>query len=211
MQAEGRPQHLPARSMREHGRLVLLRVRQRLHTLARSKALFRLPELASVSSNAEPVIAELMRSSILDARQGKCYTSLNEAKKCVENLPIRLSKIDCCCGKNMGRAWGDECEPCPMSKSGWFVDWPNITCASVGEIFHNCHANIDSPDEFKMLCVHESAGGTNGTSIMPVDECVLRPGICGGGKCVDTPDSFTCDCYPGYHIQKSGDVQVCEG
>ena len=46
---------------------------------------------------------------------------------------------------------------------------------------------------------------------MLVDECILRPGICGGGRCIDTPDAFNCECYPGYQKQKRGDAQVCEG
>jgi hypothetical protein len=57
-------------------------------------------------------------SIFLDARQGKCYIVLNDAKMCVETLPIKLSKMDCCCGKNMGKAWGDECALCPASGSG---------------------------------------------------------------------------------------------
>lgn len=65
-------------------------------------------------------------------------------------------------------------------------------------------------EEYATLCL----GGSkkNDTMIVTkVDECALRPGICGGGRCIDTPDAFTCDCYPGYQKQKSGDVQVCEG
>lgn len=63
-----------------------------------------------------------------------------------------------------------------------------------------------------MLCgLGGSVSTVNTSSIIPVNECVLRPGICGGGRCIDTPDSFTCDCYQGYYKKKSDDAQVCEG
>lgn len=54
----------------------------------------------------------------VDARQGKCYITVNDKKQCIESLPIKLSKMDCCCGKNMGKAWGDGCDICPDRDKG---------------------------------------------------------------------------------------------
>lgn len=52
-----------------------------------------------------------------------------------------------------------------------------------------------------------SAGQTGHTSI-PINECILRPDICGHGKCVDTVTSYECHCDPGYRMTSSG---ICEG
>lgn len=30
---------------------------------------------------------------------------------------MRLSKRDCCCGRNMGKGWGPDCMPCPITGS----------------------------------------------------------------------------------------------
>lgn len=66
-------------------------------------------------------------------------------------------------------------------------------------------------DEYATLCLGGSKKNETTIVVTKVDECALRAGICGGGRCIDTPDAFDCDCYPGYHKQKSGDAQVCEG
>lgn len=42
----------------------------------------------------------------------------------------------------------------------------------------------------------------------PVDECMLRPTICGQGKCVDLAEGYDCVCDAGFRKGKS---QVCEG
>lgn len=42
----------------------------------------------------------------------------------------------------------------------------------------------------------------------PVDECMLRPTICGHGKCVDLAEGYDCICDDGFRKGKS---QVCEG
>lgn len=56
--------------------------------------------------------------SFVDARLDKCYITVNDKNQCVESLSIKLSKIDCCCGKNMGKAWGDKCDLCPINGNG---------------------------------------------------------------------------------------------
>lgn len=55
---------------------------------------------------------------VADARQGTCYASVTEAGLCQNRLPIRLSKRDCCCGVNMGKGWGDDCDRCPAVGDG---------------------------------------------------------------------------------------------
>lgn len=58
------------------------------------------------------------RRYCIDGRQGVCYTAVNRNGQCKNRLAVKLSKKDCCCGKNMGRGWGDECFRCPIDGSG---------------------------------------------------------------------------------------------
>ena len=44
-----------------------------------------------------------------------------------------------------------------------------------------------------------------------INECALRPDICGNGKCIDTRDGYECDCYSGF-TKKAGrceDIDEC--
>lgn len=63
--------------------------------------------------------------------------------------------------------------------------------------------------EYNKLCL---GGRTNQTALNLVDECGLRPEICGtGGKCIDTVDGYACECHAGYSKSRHEDSQVCEG
>ncbi|XP_073977329.1 fibrillin-2-like isoform X3 [Rhodnius prolixus] len=115
-------------------------------------------------------------TACIDARQGTCYTAVSKAGMCMHSLLVRLSKRDCCCGMNVGKAWGENCSLCPLQ----------------GEV------------SYTRLC---GGGEADPGHTMNVDECGLRPNICGGGQCTDTSDGYTCICFPGY--QKSP-TQVCE-
>lgn len=55
---------------------------------------------------------------LLDTQQGNCYTRLTPSQECVEPLLMKLSKKDCCCGKDMGKGWGNTCEHCPFQGMG---------------------------------------------------------------------------------------------
>ena len=53
-----------------------------------------------------------------DARRGNCYTDL-VLGACRNPLQFQLTKLDCCCGANLGKGWGkDACEPCPQPGEG---------------------------------------------------------------------------------------------
>lgn len=69
-----------------------------------------------ITFNRKSPVIFLCRSA--DGRQGLCYTAVNRNGQCKNRLAMRLSKKDCCCGKNMGRGWGDECFICPNPGSG---------------------------------------------------------------------------------------------
>ncbi|XP_050520393.1 fibrillin-2-like isoform X2 [Daktulosphaira vitifoliae] len=120
------------------------------------------------------------RKGCIDTQQGNCYTKISPDQECTSPLPIKLSKKDCCCGKDMGKGWGNLCEQCPTQ----------------GMIEHN------------KLCL---GGKFNHTVLNLVDECALRPEICGnGGKCIDTVDGYACECHPGFSKSRHEDSQVCE-
>lgn len=55
---------------------------------------------------------------ISDTQQGNCYTRLTSNQDCANPLPMKLSKKDCCCGKDMGKGWGNTCEHCPSQGLG---------------------------------------------------------------------------------------------
>ncbi|PNF34940.1 hypothetical protein B7P43_G01404 [Cryptotermes secundus] len=118
------------------------------------------------------------------ARQGNCYTSVTRTGQCKNRLPIKLSKKDCCCGMNMGKGWGDNCDICPTPDT----------------------------EAYRRLC-HPSPG-----DITQVNECALRANICGNGHCIDTPDGYLCECYPGYrkgesevYIDECSELNYCQG
>ncbi|XP_025412034.1 fibrillin-2-like isoform X2 [Sipha flava] len=120
------------------------------------------------------------RKGCIDTQQGNCFTRLTSNGDCSEPLPIKLSKKDCCCGKDMGKGWGNTCEHCPTQGIA----------------------------EYVKLCL---GGIANQTVLNLVDECGLRPEICGaGGRCIDTVDGYACECFSGFTKSRHEDSQVCE-
>lgn len=74
-------------------------------------------------------------------------------------------------------------------------------------------------DEHRQLCAgrkissapdttHVNGGNVSHGDYVKVDECSLRPHICGEGDCIDTNRGYECRCKPGF---RKGDAQVCEG
>lgn len=68
------------------------------------------------------------------------------------------------------------------------------------------------PDEHRQLCagdvIPSTPGGGPPIDLVKVNECILRPGICGDGQCIDTPEGYECVCKPGY---RQGPDKSCEG
>lgn len=95
----------------------------------------------------------------------------------------------------MGKGWGDNgvCEMCPVSGDG--NTSKNYLIKQIDE------STIEFADSYAQLC--QEAG-----HISKINECILRPDICGAGKCIDTPDGYKCECKPGYTVGPSG---ICEG
>ncbi|XP_014244418.1 fibrillin-2-like [Cimex lectularius] len=134
-------------------------------------------------------IANRDNTGCIDARQDYCYTTVSRSGVCQQKLSMRLSKRDCCCGMNMGQAWGHNCDLCPIQGESKY----KALCGGGGN--GSGHGNGGN------------GGGYGGGGLVLVDECGLRPDICGGGSCQDTPEAYTCTCYPGY---RKGQSQVCE-
>ncbi|KAF6210291.1 hypothetical protein GE061_013395 [Apolygus lucorum] len=142
----------------------------------------------------------------IDARQDYCYTSFRRGGSCRDALPMRLSKRDCCCGVNMGKAWGGGCEECPLQGD---IGYGRLC----GERIPGSDLTIGSKDRDGFPTKSGGGSDRDGSDfdydgrMVNVDECGLRPDICGGGQCTDTPDGYSCKCYPGY---EQGQTQVCE-
>lgn len=62
-----------------------------------------------------------MSALVSDARQDYCYTDYKRGGSCSSALSMRLSKRDCCCGVNMGKAWGGDCDECPVQGEGMLL------------------------------------------------------------------------------------------
>jgi hypothetical protein len=61
-------------------------------------------------------------------------------------------------------------------------------------------------DDYNRLCSQLQ-------SVTEVNECVLRPDICGNGKCIDTKEGYECECHPGFTRKSGGkceDVDECQ-
>ena len=46
-------------------------------------------------------------------------------------------------------------------------------------------------------------------SFIDINECKIAEGICGPGRCINTPGSFRCECQPGY--RNSMMMEMCMG
>ena len=57
-------------------------------------------------------------------------------------------------------------------------------------IKYNLSSTLDSDRQYRL--------------ISDLNECVLFPGICTNGRCINTDGSYRCECAPGYVLDSSG-------
>lgn len=85
-----------------------------------------------------------------------------------------------------------------MSSILLFLDEHRILCAGGKGLIHIDHETITK----------DINGKKKPVSFIKINECALRPDICGAGDCVDTLEGYECHCKPGYKLNRD---QVCEG
>uniref|UniRef100_T1IWH6 Fibrillin-2 n=1 Tax=Strigamia maritima TaxID=126957 RepID=T1IWH6_STRMM len=110
-----------------------------------------------------------------DQRTGQCYRRF-ENGRCLEPISNTVTRSTCCCSREA--AWGtDICEICPKPSDATFRE----LC----------------PDGYGYVAEIE-------TGMKDINECIIKPGICQNGICINTDGSFRCQCEPGYTLDGSG-------
>lgn len=137
----------------------------------------------------------------IDGRVRTCFSYLSETGECADPLAMPLSNRDCCCGYNMGRAWGDLCQPCPPRGS---VEWTHLCGGGIiPPIWRRNQTGTHGGEDGDGGDLVGGGGGNGGGGagapppLAKINECMLRNGICGLGDCVDKDVGYQCECWDG--------------
>lgn len=65
-----------------------------------------------------------------------------------------------------------------------------------------------------IFCMIVAKTATKNLILLDINECEARPGLCKGGRCVNTRGSFKCECPPGLELtpdnQSCKDIDECK-
>ncbi|XP_043193529.1 fibrillin-2-like isoform X1 [Amphibalanus amphitrite] len=111
----------------------------------------------------------------VDMRKEPCYMQISEGV-CSQPMRSDETRLQCCC--SMGAAWGLDCKACPAKES---ADYRELCGSSAPGLF------VDPMTGLKE----------------EINECVMMPGMCKHGTCVNTPGSFHCECNRGYRYDEA--------
>ncbi|KAG2466989.1 FBN2 protein, partial [Polypterus senegalus] len=141
----------------------------------------------------------------VDQRMGRCYTSLLNTD-CSQELPIPLTKTQCCC--ETGRCWSSGLEPekCPVQGSD--ID----ECLQNGILCRNGRC-VNTEGSFQCICNIGFYLSSDGMSCVDQDECASS-NMCLNGMCINEEGSFRCICKPGFSLASNGrycvDIDECQ-
>ncbi|TKS69600.1 Fibrillin-1 MP340 [Collichthys lucidus] len=132
------------------------------------------------------------RVGCVDTRSGSCYLDVrsrgdaSESLDCSNEIGVGVSKASCCC--SLGQGWGNPCESCPSVNS----------------------------TQYKTLCPGGEGFRPNPITVIleDINECQELPGLCQGGRCINTFGSFQCECPRGFSLNIENriceDINECE-
>ncbi|NWU86044.1 FBN2 protein, partial [Onychorhynchus coronatus] len=179
-------------------------------------------------------VASMDGSCALDERTSTCFSSIVSGR-CVQELPGRFTRRQCCC--ESGRCWatGSASETCPVRGSdehrrlcvdGSSARGGSRRAGSGGNGFlPGGNSNGYGPRGAGFIPIpgsngfSPSGGGTGGQSPtgsgpiitgltilnQTVDNCRHHPNVCLNGRCVPTLSSYWCECNMGYKQDANGD------
>ncbi|KAK7925516.1 hypothetical protein WMY93_007826 [Mugilogobius chulae] len=172
----------------------------------------------------------LERNMCVDSptEQGQCFRMVSDSRGCEHALPNDLTLEMCCC--TVGKAWGRNCERCPMWAQGYFIQniretwvynmpvirpdseepkWPETTQPAPSSSSIPRVPFVKPTPETIIRIPPDNDPFETQTKVSPdTDECKLSRSICGHGECENSLNGHICHCHPGYHLNPV--KNICE-